>query len=310
MKTLNLKNSGLFKKESLKEYASIILGTFILAVGIVVFVTPLKVVPGGVYGIAIILHHLFEYPLGLSGISMEMPLLLAGVLFLGPRFGLKTVVGIVSLAGFISLLENTYGYQPLISLPSDPSTADPASYMILSLFGAVLLGIGMGLVFKARATSGGTDIIAMIIAKYVKHIPLGTLIILVDSMVVLAGLIIFDNWMVPLYSFLIIYVAGFTIDLILAGFSKRKALIIISKEHETIRKVILEEMERGGTILHGAGMYQKNATEVLYTTISSKELPGLLYRIHEIDEKAFISILEAKDVIGEGFASLKDKTTT
>jgi uncharacterized membrane-anchored protein YitT (DUF2179 family) len=295
------------KKNLIKDYCTIIVGAFIMAVAIVVFITPLKLAPGGVYGIAIILHHLFGTPVGLVGIALDIPLLLLGIWLLGAKFGAKTVVGIFSLAGFISLVEFVYGYAPLIALPENPAVADPAANFIISLFGGVILGVGLGLIFKTRATSGGSDIIAMIIGKYLKHIPLGTILMIVDSIIVLLALVVFEDWTIPLYSWLVIYVTGFTIDKMISGFDRRKALFIISNQHEDIKNVIINEMERGGTYFKGTGMYHESEKKIIFTTITKKELPGLLFRIHEIDADAFISILDATDVLGEGFNSLREK---
>ena len=201
-----------------------------MAVGLVVFISPLKLAPGGVYGIAIILHHIFDFPIGLSGIALDIPLLLLGTLILGPKFGVKTVVGIVSLSGFITLLEFAYGYDPLIAImENNVLIPDPAANFILSLFGGVFVGVGLGIVFKARATSGGTDIIAMVFQRYFKYIPLGNMIIIVDSVIVLAALAVFKDWSIPLYSWFVIYVVGFTVDKVISGISRRKAVIVIVK---------------------------------------------------------------------------------
>jgi uncharacterized membrane-anchored protein YitT (DUF2179 family) len=118
MKFKFLSVEKLSPKQIAKDYSMILLGTFIMAIGFVVFVSPLKLAPGGVYGIAIILHHVFGFPIGLSGIALDIPLLIIGTLWLGPKFGVKTVIGIVSLSGFITLLEKIYGYKPLIALAS------------------------------------------------------------------------------------------------------------------------------------------------------------------------------------------------
>lgn len=295
-------------KELVKEYYSILIGTFLMAVGLVVFIAPLKLAPGGVYGIAIILHHLFEFPIGITGIALDIPLLIIGTLILGPKFGFKTVIGIVSLSGFITLMEFVYGYEPLIQLIVDNKVVpDPAANLIIALFGAVLIGLGLGLVFKARATSGGTDIVAMVLKKYFKHIPLGTMIMMVDSVIVLAALAIFKDWTIPLYSWFVIYVCGFTIDKVISGFAKRKAVLIISDQYEEIKDFIIKELDRGGTFIHGEGMYNHAEKKIVFTTMSSKELPSLLYHIHETDPKAFVSILDATDVFGEGFNSLREK---
>ena len=307
---------GLFKKIDLKNvdwkdffktYSLIVLGTFIMSIGYVIFVSPLKLAPGGVYGIAIILHHLFNFPIGLSGICLDIPLLIIGTLWLGPKFGAKTILGVITLPSFISLWEKIYGYAPLIALPGDPMTPDPAANFIVALCGGVIIGIGLGLIFKTRATSGGSDIIAMIIGKYLKHIPLGTLLIIVDSTIVLAALAAFKDWTIPLYSWLIIYVTGIVMDKVIAGFHSNKVVLIVSDYYDEIRQHIFDELDRGGTFLHGEGMYNHAEKKIIFTSISRKQLPILVHFVHEIDPKAFVSILDASETLGDGFTSLREK---
>lgn len=294
-------------KEFIKTYSLIVVGTFIMSIGYVVFVSPLKLAPGGVYGIAIILHHLFNFPIGLSGICLDIPLLIIGTLWLGPKFGAKTIVGVITLPAFISLWEKIYGYAPLIALPGDPMTPDPAANFIIALCGGVIIGIGLGLIFKTRATSGGSDIIAMIIAKYFKHIPLGTLLIIVDSTIVLAALAAFKDWTIPLYSWLIIYVTGIVMDKVIVGFHSDKVVFIVSDCYDEIRQHIFDELDRGGTFLHGEGMYNNDEKKIIFTSISRKQLPMLVHFVHEIDPKAFVSILDASETLGNGFTSLREK---
>lgn len=294
-----IKKKGISAKDIAKDYIMVLIGTFIMAIGIVVFISPLKLAPGGVYGVAIILHHLFNFPIGWSGLALDIPLLIIGTLWLGPQFGMKTIAGIFSLSGFITLWEHLYGYAPLIE--------DPSAYFILALFGGVLTGIGMGLIFKSRATSGGTDIIAMIISKYLKHVPLGTTLIIVDSFVVLLALAVFKDWTIPLYSWVVIYVTGIVVDKVISGFASAKAVIIISDHYSDIRDRIIDDLNRGGTFLVGEGMYSNNEKRVIYTTVSRKQLPQLIWYIHEIDPQAFLSVLDASTTLGEGFQSLKEK---
>lgn len=304
-KKIDLKNVDW--KEFLKTYSLIVLGTFIMSIGYVIFVSPLKLAPGGVYGIAIILHHLFNFPIGLSGICLDIPLLIIGTLWLGPKFGAKTIVGVITLPAFISLWEKIYGYTPLIALPGDPMTPDPAANFIVALCGGVIIGVGLGLIFKTRATSGGSDIIAMIIGKYLKHIPLGTLLIIVDSTIVLAALAAFKDWTIPLYSWLIIYVTGIVMDKVIAGFHSNKVVLIVSDHYEEIRQHIFDELDRGGTYIHGEGMYNNDEKKIIFTSISRKQLPILVHFVHAIDPKAFVSILDASETLGDGFTSLREK---
>lgn len=295
------------KKELFKTYGLIVLGTFVMAIGYVVFISPLKLAPGGVYGIAIILHHLFNFPIGLSGICLDLPLLLIGTLWLGPKFGAKTLVGVISLPTFISILEKMYGYAPLIALPGDPMTPDPSANFIIALCGGVIIGVGLGLIFKTRATSGGSDIIAMILAKYLKHIPLGTLLICVDSTIVLAALAAFKDWTIPLYSWLVIYVTGVVMDKVIAGFHSSKAVLIISDKYEAVRQRIFDELDRGGTYIYGEGMYNNVEKKLIFTSISRKQLPVLIHFVHDVDPHAFVSIVDASETLGDGFVSLKEK---
>jgi uncharacterized membrane-anchored protein YitT (DUF2179 family) len=288
-----MKKSKMYK-ETL-SYLQLLFGTFLMAVGIVVFIAPMKLAPGGVYGIAIILHHLFGLPIGWSGLALDIPLLLLGIWILGPRFGLKTVVGIVSLSLFISLMEWVYGYKLLID--------NPSAYFLLALFGAVFTGVGLGLVFKTRATSGGTDIIASILKKHI-HLPLGTTLILVDSVIVIMALIAFRDWEIPLYSLVVIYVTGVVIDKVIEGFKSDKTVYIISEKHEEIRNVILYQLERGGTYIKGEGMYNGGEKKIIYTIVDRKQLPTLIHHVHEIDPKAFLSIVNASETLGDGFKPL------
>lgn len=295
------------KKDFFKTYLTIILGTFIMSIGFVIFVSPLKLAPGGVYGIAIILHHLFNFPIGLSGICLDIPLLIIGTLWLGPKFGAKTIVGIISLPAFISMWEKIYGYAPLISLPDQPLVADPAATFIMALFGGAIIGLGLGLIFRTRATSGGTDIIAMIIAKYIKHIPLGTILIVVDSTIVLCALAAFKDWTIPLYSWLVIYVTGVVMDKVISGFHPNKVVLIVSAFPDKIRQRIFSELDRGGTYIHAEGMYNYDKKKMIFISISRKQLPILIHFVHEIDPNAFVSIIDASETLGDGFGSLKEK---
>ena len=186
-------------------------------------------------------------------------------------------------------------------------TPDPAANFIVALCGGVIIGVGLGLIFKTRATSGGSDIIAMIIGKYLKHIPLGTLLIIVDSTIVLAALAAFKDWTIPLYSWLIIYVTGIVMDKVIAGFHSNKVVLIVSDHYEEIRQHIFDELDRGGTYIHGEGMYNNDEKKIIFTSISRKQLPILVHFVHAIDPKAFVSILDASETLGDGFTSLREK---
>jgi uncharacterized membrane-anchored protein YitT (DUF2179 family) len=301
-----LTKDKLFSKKWFIDYSLIIIGSFILAAGFVFFITPHRIVPGGVYGIAIVVHYMTEgtfsfwpdgIPIGLFGLILNIPLTIAGIKILGPKFGVKTVVGFVLTSVFIDGITfmRPDGNAPLVD-----------DVLLSCVFGGVLLGFGLGLIFKSRATSGGSDIIAMIIAKYTK-LQLGKLMIYVDSTIVLLALVAFQDWHIPLYSWVVIYITGRAIDITMEGADYNKALFIISKKHLEIKHKLLYDLERGGTYLKGEGMFTGDEKQVIYTVVSRREVTILEEFINKIDPEAFITVMDAKEILGEGFQNLNTK---
>jgi uncharacterized membrane-anchored protein YitT (DUF2179 family) len=300
-----LSKEKLFSRDWFRAYSFIAVGTFIMAAGFVFFISPYKLAPGGVYGIAIVLHHLTKgmfafapegLPIGIVALCMDIPLTIIGIRVLGPRFGIKTVVGFTLTAVWTDLLSYLWGYQALVE----------GDALLSTIFGGVLLGVGLGLVFKSKATSGGSDIIAMIISKHTK-LPMGQLLIYVDSAIVLVGLVAFQDWKIPLYSWIVIFITGKVIDVVIQGINYDKTLFIISDQHELIRDKIINDLNRGGTFIKGEGMYNGAEKQVIFTVVSRREVAMLQDHIHKIDPKAFMTVMDANEIIGEGFKSLKEK---
>jgi uncharacterized membrane-anchored protein YitT (DUF2179 family) len=283
----------------------ITIGSLVMAIGYVFFITPHKIVPGGVYGLGIVFYYLSKesgvwpggFPIGLFNLIVNIPLTYFAVKLIGPRFGVKTIYGFVSssiLMDAITMMRKI-GDAPLVN-----------DVLLSCIFGGVLSGIGLGFIFRAKATSGGSDIIAMIFTKYTR-IPIGQMLIWVDSVIVLVGLIAFKDWQIPLYSMIVIYITGRAVDLILEGENYNKALIIISDHHEEIKQIIISELERGGTYLRGTGMFSNAEKNIIFTVVSRREMAILEERINRIDPRAFITIMNASEILGEGFQSLKHK---
>lgn len=302
-----VQNEKLFSKKWFIAYALIVIGSFILAAGFVFFINPYNIVPGGVYGIGIVVHHLtkglFSFwptgiPVGLFGLVLNVPLTIIGIKVLGPRFGVKTVIGFVLTSVFMDMLTMIVGENDPLGLAGD--------VLMACVFGGVLIGFGLGLIFKSKATSGGSDIVAMIIAKYT-HLPLGQLMIYVDSVIVLFGLVVFQDWKIPLYSWIVIFVTGKVIDITMQGVSYDKTLFIISKEFAQIRDKIINDLNRGGTYIPGKGMYNDADKTIIFTVLNRRELAILEEYIHQIDPKAFVTVVDANEILGEGFKSLRDK---
>ncbi|MCB2201249.1 YitT family protein [bacterium] len=291
-----LQKDKIFSKRWLLHYSLIVVGSFILASGFVLFITPYKIVPGGVYGISIVLHHLFGTPVGLVALAFDIPLTLIGIKVLGPRFGVKTVVGFVLTAVFVDTLTYFYGTEPLVE-------GDP---LLSSIFGGLFVGLGLGLIFKSRATSGGSDIIAMIIGKYTK-LPVGQLMIIVDSAIVIVGLFAFQDWKIPLYSLIVIFITGKVIDVVLEGANYDKVLLIVSDKTQEIRDKIINDLNRGGTLLNGQGLYSNIERKIVFTVVNRRETVMLQDYINKIDPGAFVTVINANEILGNGFKSLKEK---
>lgn len=295
----------LFTKEWFRVYSLIILGTFIMASGFVLFINPYKIVPGGVYGIAIVIHYLTEsmfsfwpegIPIGMLGLTMDIPLTLLGIKILGPRFGIKTVVGFFMTAFFMDFITYFIGQDDPLQLGDQ--------LLLAAVFGGVLIGLGLGLVFRSRATSGGSDIIAMIINKYTGF-PLGQLMIIVDSSIVLVGLLAFGDWKIPLYSWIVIFVTGKVIDVTLRGVSYEKTMFIISDKYDEVRNKVIKDLDRGGTVLFGEGLYSGSTRKMIYTNVTRREYQILKDYIRKIDPNAFVTVLDANEIFGNGFKSLQ-----
>jgi len=293
-----------FTKEWFKVYSLIIFGTFIMASGFVFFINPYKIVPGGVYGIAIVIHYLtagvFPFwpngiPIGLLALCMDIPLTLIGLKILGPRFGIKTVVGFVTTAFFIDFLTIFVGQDDPLKLGDQ--------VLLASIFGGVMIGFGLGLVFRSRASSGGSDIVAMIINKF-SGWPLGQLLIIVDSLIVFVGLAAFGDWKIPLYSWIVIYITGKVIDITLRGITNEKTMFIVTDHYSEIRHKIINDINRGGTVIAAKGLYNETEKKMIYTNVSRREYQILKDYIRQIDPKAFVTVLDANEVLGNGFKQI------
>ncbi|MCD4724477.1 MAG: YitT family protein [Bacteroidales bacterium] len=288
----------LFSAKWFRAYSLILVGTFIMASGFVLFIAPHNIVPGGVYGISIVIHHYTGFPIGMTALVFDIPLTLIGIRVLGPRFGIKTVVGFVLTAVFVDALTYLWGVKALV----------PDDVLLSSIFGGVFIGLGLGLIFKSKATSGGSDIVAMIISKYTRQ-PLGQLMIYVDSVIVIVGLFAFQDWKIPLYSLIVIYISGRVVDLVLQGISYDKTLLIISEKHPEIRDKIINDLNRGGTFLKGEGMYNGTEKSIIYTVLNRRELAILQDFISRVDPDAFLTVINANEILGKGFKSLREKVS-
>jgi len=286
-------NDELFSLKWFKSYLLITIGAFIMAAGYSFFADPHKIIPGGVYGIAIVLHHIFGFMTGATGLIINIPLFIIGMKMLGPRFGTKTFVGTILTSVFIDF-QKSLGW----GSPTD-------DLMLASIVSGVLIGAGLALVFKSKATTGGSDIVAQIVNKYSK-IPIGKLLVLIDSIVVTVGVVAFKDFSLAVYALITIFIAGKVIDGVLLGSNNRKAVFVISDKYPEIREFIMKKLNRGGTYISGEGMYCHSHKKIIYTVISRRELAALQEFVKEADPEAFMSVFETNQIYGRGFIPIEE----
>ena len=317
------------KKKSLKEeivaYLLVALGSLLFAVGDVMFVNPYNLAPGGVYGLANVFHALWGWKISVAGICMDIPLLIIGTIILGPRFGIKTIVSVVLIPIFTYILEITWGYAPLIHDGLYDSNEGLLSYLtytvgqgdaaidkffipdffLNTVVAGLIYGAAIGVIFRAGATSGGSDIISMIIHKYTK-ISLGVLVLIVDSCISLTTLIIGDIRL-PIYSIILIFIESKIIDIIVEGVTTYKTVFIITDKVDEVKDYILNDLERGGTCFPGIGLYQGQERRMIYVTLDRTDLVKLKANLRHLDPHAFVNVIESAEIMGLGFKALPEE---
>ena len=309
--------------KKIKPWVNIVLGCTVMAAGFVYFINPYNIVPGGVYGASIVLHNLFpSVQVGTFGYCFDIPLLILSVVLLGAKLGVRTIVA----ALLTPLIMNGLS---IISYPSREALEmlDPSQLlggvvnlsdqlMLTSVIGAVLIGIGVGLVARNQATTGGSDIVALILQKYT-HLPFSKGILLVNAMVVLFGLVVIGFGLgsakdagdpslhLSFYSLIAIYITSRVVAFMVSGSKDDKLMFVISEKRLVdLQHYILNDLSRSGTYIKSSGMYSGEDKEMLFLVVSYKEAATLKFKIKEFDPRAFVVITDAYDAYGEGWKEL------
>ena len=305
-------------KQQILAYAYLVLGSALFAVGDVMFVNPYHLAPGGVYGLANVFNALWGWKISVSGIAMDIPLLIIGTIILGPKFGIKTIISVILIPVFTYILESTWGYAPVIHGGSVVADTQSALYYIAkdgsqswfmpdmvlnTIVSGLIYGVAIGVIFRAGATSGGSDIISMILHKYTK-ISLGTLVMVVDSLISLTTLIAFEDIRLPIYSILLIYIEGKVIDLVVEGVKSYKTAFVVTDKIEEVRNFILKDLDRSGTVFTGSGLYQGAERKMIYVTLNRSDLVKLKANLRFLDPNAFVNVIESSEIMGNGFKAL------
>jgi len=260
-----------------------------MSLGLVLFLIPGKIAPGGVSGIGIVLHYLFNLPVGMVMLIFNIPLFIFGIKVLGTQFGPRT------LFSFIAVSVTTDIFDRVLHLG-----AATDNLLLTSIFGGILLGIGLGIVFRFKGTTGGSDILGQIIHKY-SNVSIGTGILIVDFFVISFAGLAFHDVNLALYGFISLYFSSKVLDLILDGIDYARSFYIVSEKRDDIVAAITKDMGRGGTEISGKGFYTRKERNILYTVVARKEVATLRQLIQKIDPDAFVIIANVHEVIGEGF---------
>lgn len=289
----NFEQEKLFSGLWFRNYGMVVLGSFLVALGYVFFIVPHNIVPGGVFGFSIIVNYLTNYPIGMIALCLNIPLLLWGIWVLGGGFGVKTVLSMVLGSVFIDGLTYLLG-SPVIT----------KDLLVSSMFGGGVIGLGIALVIRAGATTGGTDIIARILSKFLK-VQVGRMFLVVDGLVVLTSVLVFKDIDLAPYCIIAIFSISKTVDAVLDGFDNKKAVFIVSEEHDNIREKILN-MDRGGTYLNGEGLFfREKEKKIIFTALCRRELADLEGFVKQVDPEAFITIMNTNEVFGHGFKPME-----
>lgn len=272
----------------IKKYLVIVLGSAVMGMGLGLFLIPAQIAPGGISGLSTVLHYLTGFPTGLIMLIINIPIFIVGALNFSKKYIFISFFGMLMLSVFIELFSMFM-----------PVTSD---VILASVFGGAFSGIGIGLVFRYGATTGGTDIIVMLLKKRFKNMSTGNFVILVDAIIVIFAGIVFKKWETVLYSTLAMIVASYMIDIIVEGIDYAKAVFVISDNSEDIADSISNKLFRGTTCLMGFSPYTMNEKNVLLCVVKRYEIAKLKKIIYETDKNAFVIISEAKEVFGKGFA--------
>jgi len=272
-----------------RDYALMTVGAILVALSVDLFLVPNDVVTGGITGFAQILNGLFGTPIGVVSLLINIPLLALGVRYLGFVFGIRTIYATVALSLAIDLLVPYV--EPYTSVGRDP--------LLYTLYGGVLDGIGIGLVFRAQGTTGGIDIIARFL-QWWRSIAIGRSLLVMNGVVFVAAAYLFSLDKL-LYALLVAFVSGRVIDVVLQGASYARQALIITQQPERMRRAIIEQLDRSVTLLEAEGGYTATARTVLLSVVAQSEISFLKAIIHDCDPDAFVIVGNVNEVLGEGF---------
>lgn len=276
-----------------KDYLNITIGLCLYALGLIGFIKPVGIVTGGLTGIALLVEYASGIPLQYTYFFTNCALLLVALKILGVKFLVKTIYGVIVLTGLLTLCQ-TYIKGPIIH--EEP--------LLSGVIGGMLCGAGIGMVFSANGSTGGTDIVVAIINKY-KNIAFGRGMLLCDFVIICCSYFVIEDPHKIIYALIVMGVMTYTIDIVINGFRQSVQILIFSEKYETIASAINHEMHRGCTVLDGTGWYSQKPVKVIVVLAKRTEAIDMFRLIKRIDERAFISQSTVRGVYGEGFDQIR-----
>jgi len=284
-------NSSEDIKNKAASIFQIVLGCAIMGLSYSLFLIPQHLVPGGISGISIIINYFFKLPVGAMIVVLNIPICILGLRTMGKKYVVKSIAGMLISSAMIDFFDQ------VLKLP-----AATDNRILASIYGGVLLGIGMGIVFRGHASTGGSDIVGMVVSKYA-GISIGFGILITDFIIISASGFAFRDMEAPLYGYIVLFLSTKVIDMILEGWTYSKLVIITSNRTAEIEEFILNTLERSGTALKSRSLYLNREGEIILTVIHRKQLAELRDFIKEIDPQAFVIINDTYDVLGKGLKS-------
>lgn len=286
-----MKNQQLWNniKQTIIDYIVIAIGALVFSLGIVMFSAPNNIAPGGVSGIGTMLNHLFNIPIGSVILAFNIPLFIFSFKKFGKKFFYKSLYATFLTSTLIDILpfilEKHYIYSPLLA----------------SIFGGVSIGVGVGIIFLRGGTTGGADILAKLIKLKHPHLSLGTLVFIIDAVIVVSTLFVYRSIEALLYSTILFFVTSRAVDAIIFGAARSKMLLIITSSPKEISKKIMDEIGHGVTLIPASGGYTDNTKTIILSVVRPNEVAEINKFVKEIDRSAFTVITESNEVLGYGF---------
>lgn len=280
---------GFFTLQLLKHFVGIVIGATIVSASINTLIIPNQIADGGITGIAIILHYLFQWPVSWAVFVLNLPLFMLGLRLVGRNFLIFSIVGVSVLSATLSLTMNL----PVLTHDT----------LLAAISGGVLTGIGMGIIFRSRGSLGGTDILAVMFARTTSF-SVGQILLGIDAVIFLGVAILFRPEM-AMYAMIYMFIATRVVDLVQEGLSHSKSVMVVTTQAQRIADEIMAKLERGVTLFHATGAFSGEAKQVVYCVINRTELSQIKEIVRVQDPKAFVAISEVPEVVGEGFSPWK-----